>query len=273
MRLSDSIRPLYQDYVKRGYRPGLATVYRSHYILPILNGAQVVDLLACRLDARDARGRPTYPWSRLTGQGARVAAVAVHQEPGAPRPTLIGAGENGRLMNLSFLEPGTTTPLDADGSTIPFDVLLRSYPTGSLNKNTATKLRVSYQLLAAPSTVMLTDPTEWGSFDWGGADWGASSSTISFAAPTLQAYAVQGHPAAGAAEWGLFDWGGADWAATSIENLLDGDAPLDPYGQLPFSWPVRSRARFAQFRLRCDGNAAAVQLKSVEVFVRSNRRL
>lgn len=275
-RISDDIRPLYQEYVRRGYMPGLATVYRSHYVLPILNGATPVDMLVCRLDARDRSGKSTYPWSRMTGFGSQCSCVAVHKEPGVPKPALMGASAaptSGRLLNLSMFEPGFEVSVDADGSSFPWDVLLRSYATGQLNENTATKLRVNYLLDGGSPLVTFQDPTDWGEFDWGTDDWGGSISTTTFAVPTMKAYVLEGHPGAGASEWGLFDWGAGEWSSASNETPLVGEAPLDAFGTTPYTWLVVKQDRHIQFRLRVESNASLVQLKSVELIGRSNRRL
>ena len=239
-RLSAAIDPLYQEYVALGYRPGLATVHRSHYFLPILNGLNVVDTLVCKLSS------DRKPWSRLQGVAARCAALAVHKEPTSPQPQLIGADYAGRVQNLSWLDPGPLAASDADGSPIVWEQVLRAYATGPLNENTVTKIRASYQLVPTHSSQN----------------------------PKIKAYLRRGHPAeSGQTIWGSFTWGSEPWSAPLGDEALSPDAPYDLYGADPHSWPVRARERFVQFRLRLEEEAQQARLKRFEVFVRSNGRI
>ena len=239
-RLSQPIDSLYQDYVNRGYQPGLATVYRSHYILPILSGNSVVDTLVCKLSL------PSRPWSRMQGSSARCAALAQHRQDGTPAPQLIGGSSLGRILNLHWFEPGALTALEADASLFDWDMLLRSYATGSLNMNTVTKLRAGYQLVP-----------------------------LTTSSPVIKAYARRRHQLAGVPDvfWGMFDWGQADWTAPLDDVLLSTDAPVDIYGTSPHSWGVRIRDRFVQFRLRSSQPSQSLKLKRVELLIRSGGRM
>jgi hypothetical protein len=235
-RLTESIDPMYLDYVKRGYQPGLATVYRSHYMLPILDGTRVVDLLVCKLNS------PRHPWSRMSGVGGSITALAVHKEAISPAPQLIGADVNGRVQNLSWFEPGPLVTVDADGSTFDWDMLLRATATGSLNLNTVMRMKAAYELV----------PTLTSS-------------------PVLKGYVLRDADQS-LAQWGLFAWGQADWGAVPGDLLLSPDAPADLYGNTPHTWPVGVRQRFIQFRLRSSGAAQRGKLKRVEVLIRSSGR-
>jgi hypothetical protein len=244
-RISDPIRALYEDYVDRGYQPGLATVYRSHYLLPILSGTKTIDLLVCNL------GSPKRPWSRLGGFGAALTGLAVRKNAtGARDPVLIGASSAGRALNLSYFDPAGPVARDADGSAHVWSVTMRDVATGALNKNTVTKVRVGYELVDA------------------GAD-----------NPTIEAYVLSGRTPSGGTEWGLFSWGQADWSPTAEETPLPGSATLtgnaevDTFGLVPHTWPVRERERFIRFKFVSQDPAARLALKTVEIFVRSNGRL
>lgn len=239
--ISDPILALYRDYVRRGYWPGLATVYRSHYMLPILDINGCVDLLVCRLDA------PGRPWTHLGGFGAKLAALAVLHPTTVPRaPLLVGGHANaGRVLNLNFFDPSSSSSADADGSAFSWSVQTRDYPTGALNQNVITRLRVAYDLADDPA----------------------------LGVPSIRATHVSGHAARGSAEWGAFSWGQADWAATSDATLLSGTAPLDPFGYKPYTWSLAKNERFGRFRLDCPDPAAYLTLRSLEMFVLSNGRI
>jgi hypothetical protein len=241
-RISDAINDLYLEHVRLGRWPGLATVYRNHYILPILDATGTVDMLVCNLAAvPDSRGRRPYPWSRMDGFGAKLAAVAVRQDT---LPRLLGAAAQ-RVLNLSYFDPGVTAALDADGS-VPgaWEVTTRDIATGPLNANTIMKIRGTYELAKSDASQA-----------------------------TLSAFVLVGRPVSGAAEWGLFDWGGAEWTPAETALTLEGSAPEDVFAKHPFSWPVRKRARYGRFRLRCDDASVKLTLRALEVFVRGSGRI
>lgn len=244
-RISDSIRALYEDYVDRGYQPGLATIYRSHYLLPILSGTTVIDLLVCNL------GSPKRPWSHLGDFGAQVTCLAVRKSASAARdPVLLGTSSLGRVLNLAYFDPAGPVARDADGSAHVWALTTRDFATGSLNKNTVTKVRVGYELVDA------------------GAD-----------NPSIQAYRISGRSPSGGTEWGLFDWGQADWSPIAEEiplpgsATLTGNAEVDTFGLEPHTWPVRGRSRFVRFKFVSQDPAARLALTRLEIFVRSNGRL
>lgn len=244
-RISDPIRALYEDYIDRGYQPGLATVYRSHYLLPILSGTKLIDLLVCNL------GSPKRPWTHFGNFGAQVTSLAVRKSAtGGRDPVLIGAHSAGRVLNLSYFDPAGPVARDADGSAHVWSETTRDFATGSLNKNTVTKVRVGYELVDA------------------GAD-----------NPTIEAFELSGKTPSGGTEWGLFDWGQADWSPVAEEiplpgsATLTGNAEVDTLGFEPHTWPVVSQSRFARFKFVSQSPAARLALTRIEIFVRSNGRL
>jgi hypothetical protein len=229
VRLSDPIATLYRDYVREGARPGLASVYRGHYILPILVGATTVDTLVCRLDS--------HAWTRLRGAGGKIAASVATTED---QPRLLAtAGRD--VLDAHYFEPGSAHLFDQDGVPPRLEITTRSYPTGDLNRNTVTKLRMTYELQSQ-------------------------------AVATIQAW--YGIARNSGAEWGGFDWGGADWTPLGGALLaLEGEAPEDPEGDDPYSWRVAKQARYIRFSLVCDDEAARLRLIALEVFVRSAGRM
>lgn len=118
-RVSDSIDSLYRGYVRAGHQPGGGEVYEGHYFLPILDSSQqVVDLLVCRLD-RPQRGG-LYPWTRMQGYGAEIAALNTRPGSAASPPQLLAAGKNAartRVLGLhSFLAPAAAVKADSNGT-------------------------------------------------------------------------------------------------------------------------------------------------------------
>jgi hypothetical protein len=237
VRISDPIESLYRDYVNLGYQPGLATIYRGHYLLPIMNGSAVVDTLVCRLDAE---GRP---WTRLSGTGAQIAAFAWRLET-TGKPQLVGGSSRvGRVLNLNYFEPSNASPLDADGTVPPFSVQFRDYATGQLNANTITKVVLAYTM---------TDPSN--------------------ANPYLTLTQISGHPSRGDTEWGLFDWGQADWGTAAFQPLPT-TALEDPNGLSPKTWRLAKRERFGRFKVDATGATGYLALRYLEMYVRSSGRM
>lgn len=238
-RISDPIASLYQEYVRAGYQPGQAAVYRSHYFLPILDGLRLVDMLVCKLNL------PGRPWTRLAGYGAQLTGLAVRSPQAVTTaPALIGASAtNGRVLDLHYLEPGATTAFDADGSAPDHFVEPRSYPTGNgFNRNTVLRLVADYQLVPVNT------------------------------APVVEASWLSGRAPVGGSAWGSAAWGTGTWSASSTETLLGGQAPPDQFGLTPYAWHVGRRERLAHFRLRLVQPAAQMTLRSLRIDVRSNGR-
>lgn len=240
VRISDQVADLYRSYVERGATPGVASVFRAHYILPIMLNSAVIDTLVCRLDGRDARGRPAYPWAHFAGAASPSAFVVQNGEP----PILLGGGA-GRMSRCRYFEPSGAAAKDADDSSITWSVTTRDIPTGPISDNTVVKIRVTYEMVRADST------------------------------PTLQAY--YGSNRLTGTEWGEFEWGEAEWTSSEglFEQLVDPvtDAPEDVAAAAPFTWRVRKKARYARFRLVCDDDVSRFSLRTFEMFVRDRGRI
>jgi hypothetical protein len=154
-RISGPIEDLYRSYVDTGVTPGVATVYRGHYFLPLQSaeddGAVNRGTLVCRLDL------PSRPWSRISGHAGNVTAFAEHSDDSAPYPKLIATTNDdtgGRIMAMSFFAPSLVTA-DADATVAPFDLTLRGYPTGGGQENTVAHLRLDYTMESAGATATI----------------------------------------------------------------------------------------------------------------------
>lgn len=246
-RISNTIHDLYTGYVKAGYEPGRATVFNNHYLLPIVGGGQVVDMLVCRLDMPIAKGADPGAWTRLGGFGAQLGALTTRVESVEPRePELLGVayGATARVLTLSYFSPSQLTALDADGSTVNASVITRSYPTGNLVPNLVTKVRVRYQ--------MSNDISE----------------------PKLRCDVATDTRTAGRSVWGAFVWGVGTWASPGkgAYEMLSGEAPPDIEASDPYVWELGKKVRFVSFRLTCKAPTAQLALKAIEVFVRPDGR-
>lgn len=153
-RISKNIDPLYQEYIKLGYRIGGAAVYKNRYLLPIIGGAGgIKDVLVCRLDraARDRRRKVTFPWTHLTDSGAAMASYAVKNPTTPTTPTLLGAewGTRAKITDCSgYLKPSASNKTDADGTTPSFGIVFRDFETGGLTLNVVKWARLGYELIA-----------------------------------------------------------------------------------------------------------------------------
>jgi len=257
-RISDPIRELYREYVKRGYFLGGACVYENHYLLPVLYNTALgipsfYDVLVCRLDLshpRDELGDPAAigVWTHLRGAGAQVWAFAVRVPPGAGRsPELIGGGWSpNRLQTCNYFNPGPTSTTDADTSVPEWQLETRAYSTGQVDQNLVARLRVDY-LMWAPEGV--TPPQ--------------ISAQSAHESPEPETA-----PAWGEVTWGTFSWSapGVAWAS------LPGTAPTSRDGQIAKSWRLREKCRYIRFRLFCQTPTAQLQIKSIEVFTRQGGR-
>lgn len=160
--LSEGIRPLYRAYVKAGYQPGLASVHRGHYFLPIMNGATLVDVLVCRLDRPypTQSGRILYPWTRWAGHAASPSyAILVSETTRAPK--LLGLAAR-RVTDLSACMEATggVATQDADSTTPTFTVILNDLPMGSgRNRGTAEKAITVYETTGGTPTITLSTAT------------------------------------------------------------------------------------------------------------------
>lgn len=235
--LSRPIADVYRSYVAAGCEPGGATVYHGHYILPIVKNGGVVDTLVCRLDGTDSRGNRTFPWTHLTGRGARATVLAETDQ----EARLFGATDDaGRLMALNYFEPSTANAADADGSAVAFEVTLRDITTGRLVPNIVLKARLFYSLSGALNVGLRAF---FGSLNLGGS------------------------------RWGEFGWGEGAWtSSTGPFAELEGDAPEQPAAAVPKDWRVGKKVRFARLKFVLEGSASTVTLRAVEIFIRSSGR-
>lgn len=243
-QLSQPIVELYQEYVRAGYEPGQATVFRSHYILPIIGGGRVIDTLVCRLDLpiSDKQGGGS-PWTRLSGYGAAMGAFETRVSASSSRePLLLGGtyGTDSRILNLSYFHQSEDTEDDADGSAPEFSFATRSYPTGANVANTVTSLRVRYQMTSAA----------------GGATIAASISSDT--------------PPKSAAVWGRVSWGEFFWASAGAteSEALGGDAPESIDAAKTKRWRFARKRRSIRFTLSCKQPTGQLSIKSVELFIR-----
>lgn len=248
VRLSDPIRDLYQEYVKAGYQPGGGCVFANHYLLPIIGGGRVQDVLVCRLDIAPGRGQPPGAWSHFNGFGGRVSALAARVTAGAARePELLGVtyDESARALTCSYFSLSQSTHKEADGSTAEWAVETRSYTTANLVPNFVSRLRARYQM----------NDTE--------------------GSPKITAEVASDHPVSSGSVWGLFVWGVGTWSTpgSGIYEPLTGEAPADLEGASPYVWNVRKKRRFVRFRLACKTPVAQLSLKALELFVRPQGRL
>lgn len=142
--VSVNIRGLYRSYVKAGYRPGLATVYRGHYFLPIVNGTALIDTLVCRLDSS------TPAWTRWDGHASSIA-YAQRFGTATTSPKLL-AIKSQRVLDLAgAFEPAAGNKNDADGTTHVFSLVTRDYAVSRQIANLWKYLRTRFQLTDAAS--------------------------------------------------------------------------------------------------------------------------
>lgn len=240
-----SIRPLIEEHVRAGHKPGGAAVFKGHYFLPVLDATNlVVDHLVCRLDRPvKVRDQVFFPWSWLRGHGGDVAALTSHVASTAARqPELLAAGRtDGRVSKLTgFFDPTAARKADADATVHRSLVESRDYATGVGNLNTVRRLRVRYELTDAG-----TDN------------------------PTIHAYYSTGPMAAVGSLWGSFLWGTGVWSEAALAEFveLEGVAPEDS-GRNPHVWHFNARTRFIRWRLESTVAAARLVLRSAEIHVR-----
>jgi hypothetical protein len=245
--LSKSIQQRWRDHVHAGYKPGLATVFRNHYQLPVLNATnEVVDYLVCRLDRPQSSPIGTiFPWSWWTGQAANTPALTTRISGSSARaPKLLAADRaTGRVLDLtSTFEPDDSNAVEADASTIEWRVILRDYATGDGNLNHVRRLRIRYELI----TVVDGPETSIQGFVGTGEDTGVGArygeavyDTDTYGDPT-------------AAEF----------------TQLEGGAPPDPGGTHPHTWHFNKRARHVRALLSSTVPSSRCILRSAEWYIR-----
>lgn len=149
--LSDSVTPLYMQYIRGGFRPGGTKVFRNTFFLPVVKPDATATpeiMFACRVN-RPVKGRLTYyPWTVLTGHAAGAVSLDVALVTQAPM--LLAAHKDGRVSNFTDLfAPSRANAYDADGTVAEFDVETRDFPTGSGQPNHVRRVRLRYTLEAA----------------------------------------------------------------------------------------------------------------------------
>lgn len=135
------IRKLWQQYVKSGYRPGVAAVHRGHYFLPILNDAAWVDTLVCKLS--------TGAWSRWSGYCGQCRGFAQRIDDVARTPKLLGAGPDHVVDLTGAFDPTAANKQDPDGSTHTLQVVLRPFVRRAALPEVWRYLRARYELVDA----------------------------------------------------------------------------------------------------------------------------
>jgi hypothetical protein len=136
------IRPLYLDYVKAGYQPGLAATHRGHYFLPILNGTTWVDTLVCRLDRE-------FAWTRWAGHGAGVAyAQRIGSTTRSPKLFSVSGQRVTELSDAWSASAANASEADATTHTVRIDSRDLPTPGGRLG-STTRKVMVRYNATAA----------------------------------------------------------------------------------------------------------------------------
>lgn len=158
VKLSTSIEALVQARAAGTYRTGKATVYRSHYVLPILDeNDAVTDMLVCRLDrpTTDQFNRTLWPWTVFSGQGGQMRSLANRTR--ADGQLLVGVSST-RVFGMAgmFKADGS---LDADGVAPAFAARARSFETGPGNANTITGFRWRHEGTAA-TQAQIWDPAD-----------------------------------------------------------------------------------------------------------------
>jgi hypothetical protein len=239
--VSGPIHNVYRAYVAAGYTPGAATVFNGHYLLPILSGESVIDLLVCRLATVD-QIKVAPAWTHLKGYGAELVAITptVNEIEGP----LIGATAGiGRVLKLSYFAPSAQVENDANAAPISFEVTTRSITTGNLVRNLVGKARLSYRMVAGPATKI---ELSIGSTPYG-------------------------------SEWGAFNWAEGNWtAATGPFTGLGESIPpakADPEAIVPKTWRVGKKIRFCRMKIALNGPASQVSLRALELFVREDGRV
>lgn len=241
-RISDRIRARIREYVRRGYKPGLAAVFNGHYHLPILDTANdTVDYLICRLD----RG---FAWSRATGTAATVSCLSAgiittsgHDLEG---PILYAAQNDAaaRIVdNANFFVPDQTDGQDWDNTNFVKQWISRDYGTGGLQKNLVKRGRIRYELVGLGATMALSYST--------------------------------GARLPGLAEWGISDWGQADWSTSGASyTSVTATGPVDPEGDDPFTFIIGARCRYLRLKSIVALAATHLSIRTLELQVRPTGR-
>lgn len=142
--ISKAIRPLYRSYVKAGYKPGLAAVYRGHYFLPIVQdatSATVIDVLVGRLDGVDSRGNQRVAWTRWAGHAGASNCFA-QRTTSSGTPSLISTKGQRTLDVSGGFVPAAAIKNDADGTTHQLTLITRDLAVHASLKTFWKKIRL-----------------------------------------------------------------------------------------------------------------------------------
>lgn len=140
--ITGGARVRYREHADAGYMVGRAAVYRGHYLLPVFDGADGVEIMAWRLDA------PGYPFVRWTGNASTTRALSVRPATTSEAPKLLGATAL-RVSDLSACFNATEDGDDPNGHDL--QVTTRSLMTDETQDHTLRKVRVRYELDDAAS--------------------------------------------------------------------------------------------------------------------------
>lgn len=236
-RISDPVSDVYNEYVRVGFRPGGATVYQGHYLLPILNGPSVVDMLVCRLDSG--------AWTRFSGQGGNITAYTVRTGGASRQPILLGAQRDtsSKVTSCHYFEVDASRA-DADGTVGRWQIITRDYLTnGALNKSLVKRLRAEF-LMVDPTT---TNPS------------------------VTASYAVEEPSASYTSVWGGSTWGGTTWSDPN-ETFTDltGAAPEDPTGAVVTTWLMGVKPERIRLRFRCTALTGKLTLRNYAMHIRQS---
>lgn len=247
VQLSKSIQRRWRDHVHSGNKPGLATVFRNHYFVPVLDtGNAVVDHLVCRLDRpQDSHIGTVFPWSWWDGHAADTVALATRISGTASRsPKLLAASHStGRIMDLtSAFDPADANASEADGADIEWQVELRDYATGSGNLNHARRLKIRYELVTPTGAVL--QPVIVALLGLAGSD-----------------------PDAALYDEAVYDTDVYAEEFAGEYTSLAGGAPPDS-GRNPYTWHFNKRARYVRALLHSSIPSSRLILRSVEWYIR-----
>ena len=246
--VSQSINPLYREYVRSGHKTGVGVVHNNHYFLPILTGVNTpVETLVCRLDRSvQTRLGVIYPWSRIDNAGLTAVVNRVEADRSV---TLIGGTQDGRVVRCPFFEPSAENKMDADGSWFRWETVTRDYATGKRNENKVRGLEVRYEMEDAENDN-----------------------------PEIVAAIGTGVRAdEAAARWDEAVWDEDDFGEETKGDFaeefagLEGAAP-ESDGTITHYFPVNERRRFARIALNTTGPVARLVLRELALHIRPSRK-
>lgn len=249
--VSKTISPLYREYVRLGYVPGLAFVHNEHYFLPVLDvTGSPVDLLCCRLDRPYRSREQTYwPWSTITEP---ITAGASRASSGAGEaPKLLAAASDGRLIDCSgYFTPNAGNAYDHDGVLYPQpEIVTRDYSIANGAIGRARRARLLHELEEVDA---------------------GDNPTVSLEVGT--GARVPNAPRWDEVSWDDFEWAGEDEAEFELVEEPYGPAVPNTLAdqalaQNAWVWSFVVRSRYLRCRLRLSGPAARLVIRRLEIGV------